>query len=470
MTLDIDLIVKELSSIAHSITKESIAGPYILEDKKNQNYIAKTFWIKFTKFFPADIAYILENIDEKFVYNIFFLLPPELKSDVFMEFSDNRRKYIFLKANSQERELILNRLEIHEVVDFFDDLSDEEVDNYITFLKKQERKKVRSLLEFPETSAAGIMDSDVFVLNEEMNVAKTIQLLQRVKPEKSLYKTIYVVNKRNEIIGSFSLEDLVLHSPTTIISVFMKQVDFKIPALMDQQDVANYMVRYHVDILPVIDEKEVFIGVVTSKNLTKVLEHEASEDILHMASMKHLEDNYFEISFHNLLKQRLGILIFLLLIQSISATIINYYQSIVAGFLIAYIGLITSTGGNIGSQVSALVIQGLASGNLKTNHMFRFVKRELLISIIIGLCLSIISFLRIYLFSKNIYESIIISGSLFLIVFVATILGALTPFILRKLSVDPAYSAGPILATCMDIIGVIIFMTISFYGIKLFIL
>jgi magnesium transporter len=469
MTFDIDLIVKELSSIAEQITKESISENNISEDKKKKNQNVKTFWNKFTQLFPADIAYALENINEKFIYNIFFLLSPELKADVFMEFSEDRRKYIFLNANLEERELILNRLEIHEVVDFFDDLSDEEVDTYITFLKKQERKKVRSLLEFPETSAAGIMDSDVFVLTEEINVSKTIQILQRLKPEKSLYKTIYVVNKKNEIIGSFSLEDLVLHSPSTIVSVFMKKVDFKIPAIMDQQDVANYMVRYHVDILPVIDEKETFIGVVTSKNLTKVLEHEASEDILHMASMKHIEDNYFEISFSNLLKQRIGILIFLLLIQSISATIINYYQSIVAGFLIAYIGLITSTGGNIGSQVSALVIQGLASGDLKTNHMSRFARREILISGIIGLCLSAVSFLRIYLFSKNALESLIISISLFFIVIISTVFGALTPFILRKLSVDPAYSAGPILSTCMDIIGVIIFITISFYGIKMLI-
>ena len=299
-----------------------------------------------------------------------------------------------------------------------------------------------------------------------MIVSKIINLLQRLNPDKSLYKTIYVVDNKKKISGKINIEDLVINNPSRQISNFMKPVKYKIPALLDQQEVATYMVRYKVDILPVVDNNGIFLGVITSDILTQVLEDEASEDILKMASLTKIEQSYFETSIKNLLFQRGGILGILLLFQSLSTIIIAKYQYILAEFLIAYLGMITSTGGNTSSQVSALVIQGFANGDISQNHMLKFIKREIFISICLGLFLSLISFLRIYFLTDKIFESFIISFSLFLVVIISTLFGSFIPFILRKFSIDPAYSAGPILATFMDIIAVIIFTIISFYSFK----
>lgn len=425
------------------------------------------FWKNFTDLYAADIADVLENIDKKKIYKIFKLLNPELKADVFMEFSNERRKEIFLSCNSEERESLLEKLEISELVDFFDDLSDLEVKKYIKLLNKKEREKVLSLLEFPETSAAGIMDSNVFVLSEEMTVEKTVKLLQRLNPDKSLYKTIYVVNPKKILVGKINIEDLVINKPNTKILEFIKDVKYKVLMTLDQEEIATHMMRYHVDILPVIDEKGTFLGVITGKILAQVLEHELSEDILRMASLGKFEQSYFETSTKNLLIQRGGILTLLLLLQSISTIIIGKYQYILAEFLITYIGVITSTGGNSSSQVSALIIQGFANGDISSNHFLKFMKKEIKISFLLGLFLAFVAFLRIYLTTGKNFESGIIAFSLFIVVIVSTILGSITPFILRKISIDPAYSAGPLLATCMDIIGVIIFTLISFKFIKI---
>jgi magnesium transporter len=423
-------------------------------------------WMQFILMHPADIADILENIKKDLLYPLFNNLPPEVKADVFMEFSEEKRHYLFAKCKPGEREILLGRLTIDELVDFFDDLSDVEVSKYIKLLNKKEREKVLSLLEFPETSAAGVMDSNVFVLPERMNVFKTINLLQRLKPDKILYKTIFIVDQKRQIIGSIFLEDLVLHQPTSEISSFMKPVLYKVNAETDQSDVASYMTHYNIDIVPVVDKKGVFLGVIQGNILAHVLESEASEDIFRMASLSPIKTNYFEVSMFQLIWQRCGILSLLLLLQSFSSTIISSYTSILTGFLITYIGMITSTGGNASSQVSALVIQGLYTGELKTTQMIRFIKREICIASFLGLFLGIIGFIRTYIFNFKIHESFIVGLSLFLVVIISTFLGSIIPFILRKLKIDPAYSAGPILSTCMDLLGVIIFTLVSIFILK----
>lgn len=440
---------------------------FILLLEKNKINLAKIndVVIKINKLHPADISDILENVNFNSIYDIFSKLHPEIQADVFMQFSNEKRKHIFLKCSKNEREVLLNKLRIDELVDFFDDLSDNEVSLYIKLLNKNEREKVISLLEFPETSAAGIMDIEVFVLPMNINVSKTINLLQRLNQEKELYRTIFIVDSKYNLMGKILLEDLILNTSDTQILKFMKKIEYSVNAFLDQEHIAEYMTHYEIDIVPVIDENNKFLGVISSDTLAKIIENEASEDILRMAALSPIEDSYFETSIFKLIYQRAGILIILLLIQSISTLIIGTYQSILAGFLISYIGMITSTGGNSSSQVSVLAIQGLASGELKSTQMLKFLKRELSISFLLGLILSIIGFIRIYIFNYKLKESFIIAFSIFSIIIISTILASTIPFLLRKINIDPAYAAGPLLATFMDIIGVIIFISI---GILLF--
>lgn len=409
----------------------------------------------------ADIAEIFNNIKEEFIYPIFNKLSPSIQADVFMEFSEDKRKFIFVKCTKNEKEILLSRLTIDEQVDFFDELSDEELSRYIKLLSKKEREKVLSILEYPETTAGRIMDTNVFVLSKDMNVKKTIYLLQRLKLDRIINRTIFIVNLKYELIGTILLEDLILNKPETQISDFMQKIIYKVDANMDQEEVASYMIHYHIDVVPVINEKAVFLGIISSDTLAEVLEDEASEDIFRMASLSPIEGTYFESSILELVWQRGRILITLLLLQSISTMIIGHYQSIIATFLIAYIGMITSTGGNASSQVSVFVIQGLANKEIREKQMKKFIKRELCIASILGIILSTVGFFRIYLFHRNFYEGFIVGLSLVSVVIISTLLGSITPFFLRKLNIDPAYAAGPLLATFMDIIGVVIFVFIS---------
>jgi len=430
------------------------------EEKRKKQVLAQTI-TELNRMYAADVADVLESIGEDDAHIIFNRLLPELRADVFVEFSRGRQKSFFVECSAQEREILLGKLTIEELVDFFDDLSDQEVCSYIKLINKRTREEVLSLLEFSENSAGGMMDSNVFVVLPQMTISMVISILQRLKPNKNLYQRIFVSNKEEQLIGSILLEDLVLQESKKEIKEIMQSIQHQVKADVDKEEVAKYMMRYHLDILPVTNDANIFLGVITSGDLAEILEDEASEDIFRMASLSPQRDQYFDISISSLLWQRGSILAILLLIQSISTLILSKFQSIAASFLLVYIGIITGTGGNASNQSSALVIRGIANGELDDAHMKKFVKREFFVAIILAIFLALVAFLRIFIFKHIFQECIIVGIALFFTVIVSTLLGAFTPFLLRRCKIDPAYAAGPILATCMDIIGVTIFMMVS---------
>lgn len=433
---------------------------------ENKSEFAKKLWEAVYKLHPADIADFFATLNIKDLYLLFNKLPVETQADVFMEFSEGVRHAVFVLCKKSERESLIKNLTIDELTDFFDDLSDSELDTYLKILNRKEREKIISLLQFPETSAAGVMDSNVFVLSQNITVAKTIELLQRIQPDRALHRTIYVVDAHHKLVGSILLEDLVLKSPKQKIESIMRPVVYTVPALLDQSEVAQNMMHYHLDIAPVVDAKGTFLGVIPGDTLAEVIEEEASEDIFRMASMAPIKNSYFETSFYKLLYQRGWVLAILLLLQSVSTFIIGKYQVLLAGFLMVYIGMVTSTAGNASSQSSALVIQGLASGELDDSDLIKFLRRELILSSMMACVLSFLAFARTYIFSGLLLESMVISLALGIIIIFSMLFGVLTPFLLYRLKMDPAHSAGPLLATCMDIIGVVVFCLISkaFFG------
>ena len=194
-----------------------------LQDKQSQEKISELF-MQIRGIHPADLADILENINTQILVYLFFLLLPEQKADVFMEFSEEKRRFIFLHSSKSKREDLLEYLTIDELVDFFDELSDQEVELYAKLLNKKRKEQVLSRLEFPETSAAGIMESNIAVLSENITVSKTVSLLKKLKANKKLYQTIYVVDGKELLLGYVLLEDLVLAEEEENISSLLRKI------------------------------------------------------------------------------------------------------------------------------------------------------------------------------------------------------------------------------------------------------
>lgn len=429
---------------------------------KQDSILGKDLWQELIKLHPADIAEFLGDLSKATAQEIFKKLPKSLKLAVFKYISDSLKVFALSSVYDQDRAYLLSSLPIDELTDFFDELSDEELKKYIKLLHKGDREKVLSLMQFDPETAGGIMDTDIMTLRQDLTVEKAIQIIQRIQPRKELRRVIYVTNVENELIGYIKLEHLVLKEPKTRINSFVKKPVYVAHVNEDQEEVAQKMLHYKLTIVPVIDSNNIFLGAIPSDVLIDVIEQEAAEDVYRISALKPIKQSYFDTPFFTLFYQRASILTVLLLMQTFSSIIIQHYEALLEDFLMFFITMLTSTGGNTSSQTSAIVIQGLTSGEIRLYEMGRFLWREFKMSIAIAFALGCISFIRIYFtHSGNIMGNIAVSLSLSVIVLISIMLGSLIPLILKKLKLDPALSAGPFLATLMDILGLLVYCYIS---------
>ena len=437
------------------------------EIKKHEKELAhksvKDFpwWDQFISLHPADMADILSDLDKDTIRLIFTELPLTSQAALFSHFSDKHKVAVLSFLDDTTRSLLLSATPIDELTDLFYGLSDEELKTYLALLSKKDRTQVLSLMRFDPESAGGIMETDVLTLLHEFTVGKSIHVLQRIQPRVKVHRRLYVVDQNNILVGYIKLEDLVLKKPDTRISEIVRYPELIIDAHEDQEKVVQKMRHYDVISAPVVSEKNYFLGEIVSEDLIQIAEQEAREDIQRMASLPTTKYPYFETSFLRMFFERSYILIGLLLAQSISTMIIERYEVLLAGFLTYFITMLTSTGGNSSSQTSAVVIQGMASGEITQKNAYRFLRREFLMALMIAGILGVVSFARVYILHGYILGSLAVSISLSLIVLTSVVLGSCIPLILRKLNLDPAFAAGPFLATLMDIIGLIIYCKIS---------
>lgn len=425
--------------------------------------VAQELWREFLRTHPVDIAEFLNSIEHEHALALLKNLPEIIRLDVFHDLSQSLKVKLLEQLSEHDRHYIITHLSIDDLTDFFDDLSDAELENYLKLLHKKDQRRVLSLLQFNPETAGGIMVASVLTLMQDFTVEKSIQILQKLQPNRDLHQQIYVLSQNNELVGHINLEDLVLKHPKTQLRSILRPNILVVHVHEDRERVAQQMVHYGVSNVPVIGEEGVFLGVIPSEALVEIIEEEAGEDIYRMSAVSPIKHTYFETPFSKLLYQRSSILIVLLMVQTFSSMIIEYYQALLCGFLTFFISMLTSTGGNASSQTSAFAIQGLATGEINDGNSVRFIRREFVMAIIMAFLLGFFSFVRIYIahHHANTIENIAVSISLAVIVLVSITLGSCMPLILRRFNIDPAHSAGPLLTTVIDVVGLLIYCLIS---------
>lgn len=420
-----------------------------------------SLWQAFLKVHPADSAQFFTDIDRDSFRQLFTRLPKDLQLAIFEELSGAMKVYILAFMDENAIVDALNTLTADDLADLFDLFSDEELKKYLELLHKKARDEVIALLQFHPESAGGIMDTRVLTLMDDFTVEKSINILQRVRPRRDIHQSIYVTDRWHRLLGHILLEDLVLHKGHERISSFMHPNELIAQANEDQETIARQMVHYGLTTIPVVGDDNYFLGVISSETLVDVLVEEATEDVQRMAALTPLKHSYFETSFWRLLWERSYILVVLLLLESFSKNILQSNESTLSLLLMSFIPMLISAGGNTSSQTSAMVIQGMASGDIRFENMFKFLRREMLMALMLAVVLGITSFVRVYYATHSILHSSVVSLSLGSIVLVSVSLGSCTPLLLKRFNVDPAFSAGPFLATAMDLFGTLIFCFIS---------
>src|SRR3989339_250680 len=368
---------------------------------------------------------------------------------------------ILSNLSSVDKSALLKNSHADEITDLFDILSDEELQGCLEVLHQKERQQVLSLMKFAPDTAGGIMNVDVITFMQDFTVAKSITLLQRLRPRRDLHRNIYVTDAHNKLVGVIKLEDLVLKSPETRLSSILRQVPFIANVDQNQEEIANKMAHYRAMIAPVVNDQNFLLGVITGETLVDVLQREAQEDVQKMSGF-FLNESYIETSTISLIIRRGAILAILLLAESLTSFIMGSFEATLSTFLFSFTAMLVSTGGNTSSQTSAIVIQGLSTGDINDSNVRKFLKREFLIGAVLAIFLSMIAFARIYAFHHFFWGSLVVSLSLGIVVFMSVVFGSLLPIFLKKNNIDPAFFAGPFLATVMDILGILVYCYIAY--------
>lgn len=417
-------------------------------------------WGELLKLHPADIAGFLTDLEEKYSQDLFESFPEDLKLVIFEQLSPIKQIDVLEPMSEELKVDALNRLPADQLTDLFEQLSDEDLKKYLELLHKKARDKVLSLMQFHPESAGGIMDTEILTLDGDFTVQKSISILQRLRPSRDIYQQIYVTDREHQMMGYIRLEDLVLQLPQSRISSFMRKPDLVVNPDEDREEVAKKMVHYGLMSVPVVDKEDHLLGIIKSDALVDVLVEEANEDIQKMSALTPLKNPYFETSFLRLVYERSYILLALFIAQSFSTTIMKAYEtSLIA--LWVFTSMLTSTGGNASNQTSATVIQGMATGDITPTNIRRFIRRELLMAVVLASMLGVAAFIRAYFTTRLVAHSFAIAVSQALIVLVSVSIGGCVPIILKRLNIDPAFAAGPFLATCMDILGILIFCLVT---------
>jgi magnesium transporter len=369
---------------------------------------------------------------------------------------------------------LLNELPPDDRVDFLEELPTDTVRELIKTLEPAERKITLELLGYPENSVGRLMTPDYVYVYEYNTVQEVLDTIRRWGSNSETIDVIYIINGKGELLDDLRIREFLIASPDTKVSDLMDDRFISLKVNDDQENASEVFKMNNRVALPVTDEKNILLGIVTIDDMLWVAQEEYTEDIQKIGGTEALDAPYLDISIVKLIQKRAGWLIILFLSEMLTATAMQFFQHEIetATVLALFIPLIMSSGGNSGSQASTLIIQAMALGEVTLSDWWRVMRRELISGFILGLILGTIGFLRIilwqnlHIFDYGIYWKLIASTiffSLIGIVLWGSLMGSMLPILLKKLKQDPAASSAPFVATLVDVTGIVIYFSVAYF-------
>ncbi|MDI3535003.1 MAG: magnesium transporter [Thermosediminibacterales bacterium] len=407
---------------------------------------------------PADTAEIIENLPEEKKIFVFKLLNPQKAVEVLEEFDYDNRLFILSNINSDYAGYLLKEMSHDELVDFLSEIPLSLVKKWIQNLDEEDRENIKTLLTYPETSAGGIMTTEVVSFLNTNTVEEVMKQLPDMAPDAETIYYIYVVDKRNRLIGVVSLRDLILADPDSKLEEIMLKDVKKVTVDTDQEEVARMIDKYGFLGIPVVDEKDHLLGIVTVDDIMEVLKDEATEDILKLSGTVEDIDIEKKGPFNRALR-RLPWLLVALFGEIISGGVIDGFshtlEAVVA--LSFFIPVLMDMGGNVGTQSSAIIVRGIATGNINPYEIGKNLFRETVVGLLVGVFCGIVVAGVAVAWQKMPVLGLVVGTAMSITLTAAAIIGTLIPLLLNRLGQDPAVASGPFITTALDISGLFIY-------------
>jgi magnesium transporter len=415
---------------------------------------------------PADIATLLDRLAPDEAVIVFRLLPLETASEVLDETGSRVRQELVEQVDEERLADLLDELPMDDAAEFLEDLDDLKAARLLDLMEPEEAQDVRELLGYEEETAGRLMTRDVIALRRHWTIAETLDFLRDLDDTEPLHY-LYVIDRDDHLLGVVPLRELIKARPNHTVESIMRPDVAAVSVHADQEALAEMVARYDYYAMPVVDDENRLVGVVTVDDVLDVLAEEATEDIQRLGGSEPLDQPYFAVSVFHVVRKRIVWLLLLFVAATLTGTVIRHFEgeleTVIA--LGIFIPLITGTGGNAGSQTVTTVIRALALGEVQRRDIFRVLWREISVAVLLGTLLGLVGFLRAITWDtgyRTVYDvSIVVMLTLPLVVIWANMVAAIVPIVAEKLRIDPTVVSAPMITTVVDATGLGIYFLLA---------
>ena len=418
----------------------------------------------------ADIAGLLEELEEEEMLKVFRILPKDLAADVFSYLDMDNQQKIITSLSDKEATNIINNLMADDAADLLEEMPANIVKKLLTNASPDVRRDINHLLRYPEDSAGSIMTVEYVDLKENLTVNQAIERIRKVGLDSETINICYVLDAQRRLVGTVALRYLLLMDGDEIIGDIMHENVISINTLMDQEEVARQFKKYDFTAMPVVDNENRLVGIITVDDIVDIIEEETTEDMEKMAAIVPSDKPYMKTGVFETFKKRIPWLLLLMVSATFTGQIIARFEDALSAFAIltAYIPMLMDTGGNCGSQASVTVIRGISLDEIEFSDLFRVIWKEIRVAVVCGATLAAANFVKLMLVDKMIFGNpititvaLVICLTLVVTVFAAKVVGCTLPLLAKKIGFDPAVMASPFITTVVDAISLMIYFNFA---------
>lgn len=408
----------------------------------------------------ADIAALMEELEEEELLKVYRILPKDLAADVFSYLEVESQQTIINSLSDKEAANVIDNLMADDAVDLLEEMPANVVDKLLAHARPDTRQAINHLLRYPEDSAGSIMTVEYVALKESMTVEQAIEHIRSVGLDSETINICYVLDAQRRLVGTVALRYLLISDRDEIIGELMHENVISIHTLMDQEQVAAQFKKYDFIAMPVVDNENRLVGIITVDDIVDILEEENTEDMEKMAAIVPSDKPYMKTGVGETFKKRFPWLLLLMVSSTFTQAIINSFEAALSACVVltAFIPMLMGTGGNAGGQASVTVIRGLSLGEIEYRDVPRIIWKEVRVAVLCGVCLAAANFAKLMIFDHvGVWVALVICFSLIVVVLLAMFVGCILPIGAKRVGFDPAVMASPFITTIVDALSLLVY-------------
>lgn len=412
----------------------------------------------------ADIAAMMEELDEEVQLKMFRILPKDMAADIFSYLPIEVEQQIITSISDREAGKIIDNLMSDDATDLLEEMPANIVKRLLANASQETRRDINHLLRYPEDSAGSIMTVEFMDLKEGQTVQQAIDRIKKAAFDSETINICYVLDYQRRLKGTVALRYLLMKDPSEKIGDIMHENVISLHTLMDQEEVARQFQKYDFTAMPVVDNENRLVGIITVDDVVDILQEEATEDMEKMAAIVPSDKPYLKTTVFETWKKRIPWLLLLMISATFTGKIIASFEDALSVYVVltTFIPMLMDTGGNAGGQASVTVIRGLSLNEIEFSDTLKVLWKEIRVAVLCGITLAAANFIKLMIVDRvTLPVAAVVCLTLVAAVFFAKIVGSMLPIAAKKLGFDPAVMASPFITTIVDALSLLIYFKIA---------